>query len=115
MILANRNEIVGGWMHENGVDRVEIHRIDGEAVEAMFAGHQMFSDPSIKYYVGDGDAVSKHGPQLHNLVIRTEGTAEQFSTLMLQDGALRNALLNDIAVIGPMGEARADLEGPARS
>jgi hypothetical protein len=38
--------------------------------------------------------------QIHNLVIRTELSNGKFSQLMLQNGALPNAMLDDIAVIG---------------
>jgi Ca2+-binding RTX toxin-like protein len=123
--VAIREQILSSWMNgindddrgpDNiGIDRLEIHRIDGEAIMEMAFADQMFRNHSILYDVGSGSAVAKHGPALHNLVIRTETLAnKEFSELLRENNALRAAALDQIEVLAPLGSDRADPGGSSR-
>ena len=66
--------------------------------------------------VGTGDSVSLHSPALINLVLRTEGSKQQFGTLLKKDATLRAAFLDqpgdDIGPIaGPLDHGREDPSG----
>lgn len=56
-------------------------------------------------------AVSLHSPTLFNLLIRTEGSGEQFEDLLKSDEELRYSLLENQNISGPIEGNRADPDG----
>jgi Ca2+-binding RTX toxin-like protein len=56
-------------------------------------------------------AVSLHSPTLFNLLVRTEGTGEQFEDLLKSDEELRYSLLQNPGISGPVDSNRADPTG----
>jgi trimeric autotransporter adhesin len=97
----------------------EVYRIKGEALDNVSDGGfaldgLMFPGGSTDYDVGAGSAGSKHGPALHNLVIRTADGSEKFQDLLTHDAALRVALLELGNPASPMGHDRADPSGPSK-
>jgi len=103
---------------------LEVHKLTGEVLNdgiggnAWLVGVDSFTNNVTAYDVGeqassmggltDNTAVSLHSPALHNLVIRTETETQKFSTLMKDDAALRDGLLEHEGISGSIIGARAD-------
>lgn len=98
-IVESRADFLESYTYKAEI-HLQIHTIEGEVLSSGLIGAiadigaDEFQDPTVEYVIGDGNAVSKHGSALHNLVIRTEGTPEGFSSLQGSDKALRDALLD---------------------
>ena len=110
-ILDRVEEIKTQWSTD-GVPNLDGFRIQGEALDLIpgFFDSHILENP-LRIDVGSGSAGAKHGPALHNLVLRTEGTNQSFAELLRSDGALRNAVLDQIEILAPVGEDRADPDG----
>ena len=98
-------------------DQATLYLNEGEALTSgsisttidAFSDH--FDLTPTKINLGDGSSVSLHGPALHNLAIRTYGSAQAFDALLRNDKALRAAFLDIIAITGTIDNMRADPEG----
>src|SRR5215203_5316953 len=98
-------------------DQATLYLNEGEALTSgsisttidAFSDH--FDLAPTKINLGDGSSVSLHGPALHNLAIRTYGSAQAFDALLRNDKALRAAFLDIIAITGTIDNMRADPEG----
>lgn len=112
--LAIRRNVIYSEFLSFQEAQLAIHGIDGEAlVHWSIFGDMHFIAPTSIYNISNldsfGAAVSKHGPALHNLVIRTEGIeGQKFRDLMLSDSVIQNAFLIDTAISSPFEHDRAD-------
>ncbi len=100
--------------------RAHVYSNVGEALTSTGAGSvggfvsafaDKFNISRTTMDLGEGNQISLHGPALHNLAIRTMGSAQDIASLFKSDKALRASFLDNTGVAGAIDGPRADPAG----